>query len=131
MNLTSPTKIQVRNSPIHGWGVFATSFIFKGETLEDCPIYTVQDSTDYVPLWLQNYKFNYPPYGNPVTKMVITFGYGCIYNHSNTPNAAWDIHPQNEDAFRFYALEDIYPDQEIFVYYGNESYFLDKSYTPK
>jgi SET domain-containing protein len=63
--------------------------------------------------------------------MVIAFGYGSLYNHSNTPNADWDIHPQNEDAFRFYALEDIYPDQEIFVYYGDESYFLDKSYTPK
>ena len=130
MELILPTKITVKSSDIHGLGVFATKKIKKGEIIEECPLMVLPIEPGQTSGLFMNHRFAWPK-GIGWYQHFVAMGYASYYNHSDTPNADWDIHPQNEDVFRFYALEDIYPDQEIFVYYGDESYFLDKSYTPK
>jgi len=36
--ITPPKKICVKNSPVHGLGIFATEKIIAGELIEECPI---------------------------------------------------------------------------------------------
>jgi SET domain-containing protein len=118
-----PTKIYVDKSPVHGWGVFAKDKINKGELIEECTILTLpiekgEDSSLFI-----DYRFNFPS-GPEWTEQVLAMGCGGIYNHSSNPNAYW--YSNNEKrTFCFIALRDIDIDEEIFTFYGDESYWND------
>lgn len=118
-----PTKIYINNSPIHGLGVFAKDFIFEGELIEECTILSLPinkgDDSDL----FTDYRFNFPS-GPDWEEQVLAMGCGGIYNHSNTPNAYW--YSNNEKrTFCFVALRNIEIGEEIFTYYGDDSYWND------
>jgi SET domain-containing protein len=47
--------IKLKNSPIHGYGVFAATRIRKNQTIEECPIIL---SREYYPE-IQNFAFDW------------------------------------------------------------------------
>ncbi len=104
--------LQVRPSLIGGRGIFAVKKIKKGEVIEECPVLLF---TEECPS-LNNYYFNWTE--DPPVK-ALTLGHGLIYNHSDTPNAKWEINP-DEKIITFKALYDISADDEIFISYGNK-----------
>jgi SET domain-containing protein len=108
-------KIEVRDSNIHGKGVFAKQFIKRGEILEECHYIKLQEN-DYnkVDIELRKYIFAWPIYTND--SMVIALGYGSIYNHSKKNNATWKT-DLDKNCFIFYAIKDIKMDEEIFIDY--------------
>jgi SET domain-containing protein len=118
-----PTKIYVDKSPVHGWGVFTKEKINEGELIEECTILTLpiekgEDSSLFI-----DYRFNFPS-GLEWEEQVLVMGCGGIYNHSNTPNAYW--YSNNEKrTFCFVASRDIEVGEEIFTFYGDESYWND------
>lgn len=73
---------------------------------------------------LIDYRFNWPQGTDFWDKQVVAWGWGSLYNHSNTPCAAWRSNTQNQ-TFEFFALRDIKPNEEILVYYGGDGYWLD------
>lgn len=111
-----PTKIEIKISEGKGMGVFATQKILKGEIIETCYLLRIPKEGDL----LTDYRFLYPK--RTLSEYVIPLGYGCIYNHSNSPNADWIDHPEYK-AFNFFALKDIEIGEEICVYYGGEDYW--------
>jgi len=123
------SKIRVKPSPIHGWGVFAIEDIKAEEWLEEDPMIEVKKR------WLEKditvfsrYRFNYPSgVANPEYQM-ICLGWGSIYNASTTPNAYWySIDYENDfKTFRFVALRDIKAGEEIFTSYAPEDPNLHK-----
>jgi SET domain-containing protein len=118
-----PTKIYVDNSPVHGLGVFAKEKINEGELIEECTILTLpiqkgEDSNLFI-----DYRFNFPS-GLEWEEQVVALGFGSLYNHSESPNAHW--YSNNEKrTFCFVALRDIEVGEEIFTFYGDESYWND------
>lgn len=124
MRIFPPTKIFVAKSEVHGYGVFASAFIIEGEIIEECPIYDLKIPKGEVSDVLIDYRFNWPQGTDFWEKQVIAWGWGSLYNHSNTPNALWRSNLENQ-TFEFYALRDIKPYEEIFTYYGGEDYWLD------
>jgi hypothetical protein len=111
-----PTKIEVKLSHGKGMGVFAVEKILSGEIIETCSLITLPKDGDV----LTDYRFLYPK--NTMNEFVIPLGYGCIYNHSDKPNATWVNHPQYK-AFNFVAIKDIEINEEICTYYGGELYW--------
>lgn len=113
-----PAKVRVYESVGKGLGVFATENIPKGEIIETCHLIplTISQTSDI----LKDYRFNYPKHLGQ--EYVIPLGFGCIYNHSDNPNADWFDHPEWK-AFNFVALKDIEPGEEICTYYGGEEYW--------
>lgn len=111
-----PTKIEIKVSEGKGMGVFATQKILKEEIIETCYLLTIPKEGDL----LTDYRFLYPK--KTLSEYVIPLGYGCIYNHSDTPNADWIDHPEYK-AFNFFALKDIEIGEEICTYYGGEDYW--------
>lgn len=111
-----PTKIEIKISEGKGMGVFATQKILKGEIIETCYLLKIPKEGDL----LTDYRFLYPK--RTLSEYVIPLGYGCIYNHSNSPNADWIDHPEYK-AFNFFALKDIEIGEEICTYYGGEDYW--------
>lgn len=123
-NFPPPTKVRIYESPGKGLGVFATEKILKGEIIETCHLITLNASFDSN--ILEDYRFMYPK--NIGLEMVIPLGLGCIYNHSNTPNADWIDHPEWK-AFNFISIKDIEPGEEICTYYGGEEYWNLRPHT--
>ena len=111
-----PTKIEVKLSPGKGMGVFATEKILNGEIIETCYLLTIPKEGNL----LNDYRFLYPK--RTLTEYVIPLGFGCIYNHSDSPNADWLDHPEYK-AFNFVAIKDIEIGEEICTYYGGDDYW--------
>ena len=102
--MTIPTKIEIKESPNKGLGVFAKEKILKDEIIEVCPLIKldVPHNSDV----LDDYRFYYPKESNN-PYYIISLGYGSLYNHNNQNNADWrDGKPMT---FEFFALRDIEP----------------------
>jgi uncharacterized protein len=124
MEIKPPTKICIKQSPVHGLGVFATDYIKSGEVIEECPIYLMNIPKGEMSSCMIDYRYNFPK-SEYWTHQAITWGYGSLYNHSENANADWRDNMNNNGTFEFYALKDIMPDEEIFIYYGGVDYWSD------
>ena len=113
-------KIQVKQSPIHRWGVFAIKDIAKGEIIEEAAMIEIEQRwLEKDPTILSDYRFNFPS-GADHKSVQICFGYGSLYNHSDEPNAYWQSVYYSPDlsTFRFITHRDIKAGEEILVNYG-------------
>ena len=116
-SVLSTYPIIVANSSVHGQGVFATRTISKGEVIERCP-YIVIDDDDLADInRLQDYLFTSP---DQPGDYLCVLGYGMMYNHSDKPNAEWEIDEDDIQFVRFTALKPIADGEEIFQNYGDE-----------
>lgn len=123
MNLKVATKIEIKPSPGKGYGVFAIEDIEENEVIEECHLLTLYDRNSESRI-LEDYVFSWPK-NEMWTESVIPLGYGCIYNHSETPNATWKDHPSLK-AFQFIAIRKILVGEEICTFYGGSNYWNSK-----
>lgn len=123
MEIKPPTKICVKQSPKHGFGVFASEDIMEGELLEECPLFLLDMVRGEISSCMIDYRFNYPK-SPDWTHQAISWGYGSLYNHSNDANADWRNSEKN-NTFEFYATKNIKKGEEIFLYYGGVDYWED------
>jgi SET domain-containing protein len=123
VKILPPTKIYVKESPIHGFGVFALEDINEGEILEECPLSLLNMVRGEFSSCMLDHRFNYPK-SDEWTHQAISWGYGSLYNHSNNYNANW-MNGENTNTFIFYATKNIKKDEEIFLYYGGNEYWED------
>lgn len=107
-------KIEIKNSQVHGRGVFAKDCISADELLECCHFLKLDLTWDQLDTPLQEYAFAYPT-GGP--GLCVVFGWGSIYNHSNNNNAFWEIDKENK-FFIFKSIKHINAGEEIFINYG-------------
>lgn len=112
-------NIAVKKSEIHGWGVFAEQDIFPGDLIEACHYVSAELKYDI----FGDYSFavRTKNAGSDVDYdlCALSFGYGSIYNHSDTPNASYVVdHPSS--IIYFHALRPIIRGEEIFIYYGDK-----------
>lgn len=123
MTIQQPLKIEVKKSPIHGWGVFATKDIAKDEVIEICPILFLPTKRGQINYILPDYTFQWPK-TDSWTDFVVSLGYGSLYNHSNNANANW-THDFENKTFIFFSTQPIKKGEEIFIFYGDENYWAD------
>ena len=109
--------IEVGNSDIHGHGVFATRKIAKGAIIERCPYIVIDDDDVAEANRLQDYLFTSP---DEEGDYLCVLGYGMVYNHSDSPNAEWEIDDDDIRFVRFTALREIKKGEEILHSYGQE-----------
>jgi SET domain-containing protein len=104
--------LQVKKSPIHGYGVFAKAAIDENEIIEECHV--IHCSKGNISPELNDICFG-------VTKKSsdVVLGFGSIYNHSLTPNADY-IFDDETKLMIFSATRFIAEDEEIFISYGKD-----------
>jgi hypothetical protein len=112
-------NIEVKPSPIHGLGVFATAAIPANTLLEECHLlFFPSEST-----LLRSYQFRLND-----AMCVLPLGCGAIYNHADQPNASYDM-----DAVRNVMLvkskRPLAKGEEIFISYG-ETWFSSRHLKP-
>lgn len=113
-------KIYVKKSKIHGFGVFASKKIRKGELLEECYFLVSRRGGDKA---LEDYYFD------AKGKYATFLGYGPIYNHSEDPNADYNMNMKRRVAV-FKADRTIQKDEEITISYGDK-WFKSRGWTAK
>lgn len=119
-NIYPPSKVFIAKSKIHGYGVFAKEDLFPGDVIEVTPLIDVGFLLDRGHNNLINYVFKYPPkLKGKIEKLVLPLGYGCIYNHSDNPNADWRL-SEDKEMFEFFCLSAIKINEEICTFYGPE-----------
>ncbi len=108
--LFKSNKIEVRESSLHGYGVFANEDISKDEKIEECHCVIIRK--DYaVGEELDVYTFGYDD------TIAIVFGFASIYNSSegeDNQNVEYSI--ENE-IYTFKAIKDIKKDEELLLNY--------------
>ena len=110
-------KIIVKESPVHGLGVFAAVDLAAGDTLERCTYIVIDDDDLQEENRLNDYLFTSP---DSVTDYLVVMGCGMLYNHSDKANASWEVDETDNRFLRFYADRDIKAGEEIFHDYGSE-----------
>jgi len=112
---TQTPGLFIMNSENKGRGVFTTSPIFKESLIEICPVIVLSTSDtrqihetllhDYYFLWDLEKKTS-----------ALALGYGSLYNHSDQPNAIFDLDYDGLN-IKFAAIRDIKAGDEITVDY--------------
>lgn len=107
--------VSVRPSPGRGRGVFAERDFGEGELIERCPtlVFLPPSRDKFGSTILNSYHFNWIPDSGEVA---LPLGYGCLYNHSWTPNADW-VNRIDENFMDFVAQRPIKAGEEIFTNY--------------
>jgi hypothetical protein len=104
--------LEIRESPIHGRGVFSYVEFSPGDIIEQMPI--ICTNNDSHPTMFADYVI-----GCNDGKVGIMLGHASIYNHSDNPNVLWMIDYENNTAV-IKAIKRIKPGDEIFADYGSE-----------
>ncbi len=110
-------KICVKDSPLHGLGVFATEDIAKGGLIELCPYLVIDDDDLQETNRLNDYLFTSPD--DPGDYLVL-MGFGMLYNHGDPANAEWQIDDEDNRFVRMTAARDIAKGEEILHDYGSD-----------
>ncbi len=108
--------IYIDVSPDKGLGVFAGKEFQAGEIIEKCPVIVLTETESKIidETILGDYQF---AWGDDEKQGAIVLGYGSIYNHSENPNADWDV-DANSRLMIFRATRDIPKGEEICTSYG-------------
>lgn len=113
--LYSNSKLIIKRSGIHRWGVFAAEPIKQFEILQESPYFKVSKEK------LKEVRpcINYSYYLNS-DQSVIGMGYAGLYNHSFNSNVDYELDRVNE-VMVHYALKDIDVGEELTLNYGEEN----------
>ena len=120
MLLTQGPDLYILKSEKKGRAVHTNQDIPPDSLIEICPVIVLSEKDleaikstrlyDYYFLW-----------GKDRSQGAITLGYGSLYNHSETPNARFEIHIA-EDNIRFISLRKIASGEEITISYTDPKY---------
>jgi hypothetical protein len=93
----------------YGRGVFTNKNFEPGDVIELAPY--IEDLDENFKGVIRNYIFT-----KDNTLSVIAFGFGSMYNHSDNPNARWEI---DKLYVKIKCIKPIKKDEEIFISYGD------------
>ena len=110
-------KIIVKESPLHGLGVFACIDFAAGDVIERCPYLVIDDDDLQEINRLNDYLFTSPDDKNDY---LCVLGCGMIYNHGAPPNAEWQIDDGDNRFVCFTAKSVIKTGEEILHDYGSD-----------
>lgn len=124
--------VEIRRSPVHGYGIFAKKMIEEGEMIEQMKLLRLGWRSNYLhdPV-LKDYVWankhctcdDCQAHGSP---QYIALGLGSLYNHSDQPNTEQTL-DFNAEIMTIRAKQPIAEGQEIFVNYG-QKYWLVRDF---
>jgi uncharacterized protein len=106
--------IEVRQSKLHGNGVFATQHIAGGQTIEVCPALVFDE--EQWELTNETVLHGYF-YEAPDGQTLLALGYGSLYNHAEDPSAEYEVET-SPPCVTVTAARTIMPGEEVTIRYG-------------
>lgn len=127
-NIDQPQHIEVRESMLHGRGVFAKSRIRKGELIEQAPIIFLSNDEKEILRFTKLYHY-YFLLGKAEKQTAFSFGYASFYNHSPQANAFYTF-SRKRNALNIYAYRTIETNCEITINYNGKPNDKSEVYLP-
>lgn len=116
------SKIEVKESSVHGYGVFAKENLEAGEVLEECYYLDLGTRWTEVPDVLKDYVYALPRSSPKIpAKSAAVLGYAMIYNHSDKFSVDYKCDVKNK-IFTYWINRDVKAGEELFTTYGKSSY---------
>jgi len=109
------------NSGVHGRGVFAAKAMPAGQLLESPYFFELDEAGAEA---LRSYRWGSK--GSSAGPFYVPMGLGCLYNHSEQPNACVKL-DLGRNVLEYELLEPLHVGQEIFINYGND--YFDRDYS--
>jgi SET domain-containing protein len=127
-NIDQPQYIEVKESLLHGRGVFTKSKIRKGSLIEQAPIIFLS-STEKETLRFTKLFHYYFLLGNAEKQTAFSFGYASFYNHSPEANAFYTF-SRKRNTLNVYAYRTIEAGSEITINYNGKPNDKSEVYFP-
>ena len=110
--------VEVRQSPFHGRGLFATVAIAADDLISEYPLLILShdDTSAIGKTLLHHYVFYVDEAENGRMRAAVAFGEISMCNHSADANAVFQIDAEQQ-IVKLSATKDIAEDQEIFIDY--------------
>ena len=115
MSLQQIPGLYFAESDIHGRGVFCVNDLHRGDLIEIAPVISFSKTSIECLDKTKIYEY-YFLWGEKMDIPAIVLGYGSLFNHSDTPNAEFNL-DLDSDNIHFLALEDITAGREITTNY--------------
>lgn len=128
-NIDQPIHIEVRESLLHGRGVFAKKRMAKGSLIEQAPVVFLSNEEKETLRFTKLFHY-YFLLNEPEKQVAFGFGYASFYNHSPEANAFYTF-SRKRNTINLYAYQTIEPGCEITINYNgkpgdkSEVYFPD------
>lgn len=117
--------VEIKPSPIHRYGIFATRDVFPEEVIEECPVIIARKAIlKEVEVSVNNRAFMWDD-----KSVAIALGFGSIYNHSDSPNAEVDF-DYKDRIIKFIASKPINAGEEVFIDYSEDRWFVHTKRIP-
>lgn len=117
-NIHQPQYIEVKESLLHGRGVFAKSRIRKGSLIEQAPVIFLSNEEKESLRFTKLYHY-YFLLGNDEKQIAFNFGYASFYNHSPEANAFYTF-SRKQNTLNIYAYRTIEAGNEITINYNGK-----------
>lgn len=106
-------KLEVRDSPVHGRGVFATEDIKENVVVEESHLVETEVGPGCNKYTLDRYFWS----GLKEGTHLISLGLASVFNSSETPNLKFEYIVE-ENIYRFTTTRLIHKDEELFINYA-------------
>ena len=120
--------IEVKQSSIHGLGVFARHNIRKGKIIEKSPVILLDKTEREVLKFTSLFRY-YFLLNNNETPAALGLGLSSLYNHSYNANAFYDINAKKAIII-FKSVTDINAGEEITINYNGRPFDPSPVYFP-
>jgi SET domain-containing protein len=127
-NIEQPQHIEVKESPLHGRGVFAKSKIRKGSLIERAPVIFLSNDEKETLRFTKLFHY-YFLLGNAEKQAAFGFGYASFYNHSPAANAFYTF-SRKRNTLNIYAYQTIEAGCELTINYNGKPDDKSEVYFP-
>lgn len=127
--IIQPIDVEVRESPIHGRGVFAKNKIYKGSLIEKAPVVFLSAEEKEILRFTNLYNY-YFLLGKGEKPAAFGFGYASFYNHAATANAFYTF-SRKRNTINIYAYKTIEAGNEITINYNGHPGSKAEVYFPQ
>ncbi|KRT14427.1 hypothetical protein ASU31_19225 [Pedobacter ginsenosidimutans] len=127
-NIDQSQYIEVKESPLHGRGVFAKSKIRKGNLIERAPIIFLSNEEKQTLRFTKLFHY-YFLLGNAEKQAAFGFGYASFYNHSPEANAFYTF-SRKKNTLNIYAYQTIEAGSEVTINYNGKPDDKSEVYFP-
>jgi len=117
-DIYQPLYIELKESPLHGRGVFAKKRITKGSLIERAPVIFLSSDEKEILRFTKLFHY-YFLLSESEKQAAFSFGYASFYNHSPKANAFYTF-SRKRNTINIYAYQTIEAGDEVTINYNGK-----------
>ncbi len=117
--ITLAADLEIRATPNHGRGVFATRAFARGELVHTAPVILGSGPREQLPAWVEHFVYDWRAIGGKRADHALAMGYGSLFNSSTRACLSFRAAKTN-DAIEYHAHRDISEGEQLTINYSSQ-----------